>query len=847
LRGTTAAPEQIPYQALAEALRAAAPLVGKLDIPAIWLAALGVLLPEIVTARAGVPVLPALDPEREQARLFEALATTLCALAKARPLLLVLDDLHWAGLSSLRALEFLARRAAGQSWLIVATYRSDEVAPGDPFATLRRRLANENLVGSMVLGGLAPAELSALVAALPPLAAQSDALGRRIAAISDGNPLFACELVRDFIERGDVAARSAKLETTISARLGRLGERARTVAEIASVAGATFDVESVAQVAGWSEHELFEAMGELLDRRIVREIGRSSFTFAFSHHLIAAALYAEIPAERRARWHLRLASVLERSGERGTSARLAHHLASGGEPARAAAAYLAAGHDAFAIYANAEACDLAARGLALHEDLDALRFELVALRERVFERLGDAAGRGDDLAELERIAGALGDGTRDDAVLQRRIDYEHDRGERGAELRAIEELYRRAAERDDERVLAAAFEGEALYRRSTAEFEDACRLAGEALERYTRLDDDAGRVRALTIGALSAAALGRTQAQTLIDHATRIAEGTDDTQLRARLLLSGATVALFRQDYRRFAESAEKTLELCRSSGDREGEAVCHHQVGTAYWTAWRVSESLEHLRTAVHLCEELRSREGVTRSLCNLGSLMQDCGLYDGAREIHERALALAIELGAADLAVVCELNLGLIREALGDISGAMDCAERAYTEATRLGIKRYVATSLAQRGTLRRRLGAIREAIDDLERAVSLARESGRPADAAEWLGYAALAHLHGGQTLHARAAIERGRAATEGGTIAAFMMYPTLFYWAAAQVYRASGDAAACAQALSRAKKELRSRAAGLPDDRWRQAYAAIRAHREIVAAAERDEWPAFSPSS
>lgn len=847
LRGTTPAPERIPYQALAEALRAAAPLVAKLDVPAIWLAALGVLLPEVVTARTDVPVLPALDPDREQARLFEALATTLSALAKARPLLLVLDDLQWAGLSTVRALEFLARRAAAQSWLIVATYRSESVDPGDPFAALRRRLANENLIGSIVLGGLAPDEVRALVAALPPLAAQSDALGRRIAAISEGNPLFACELVRDFIERGDVAEASAKLETTIAARLGRLGERARTVAEIASVAGATFDIETVAQVAGWSEHELFEATGELLDRRIVREIGRSSFTFAFSHHLIASALYATIPAERLARWHLRLASIIERSAESGTSATLAHHLAAAGEPARAAAAYLAAGHDAFAVYANVEACEFATRGLALHETVDTLRFELLALRERIFDRLGDAGARAGELAELARVAPALGDGIRDDAVLQRRIEYEHACGERAAELHAIEELYRRASERDDERVLAAALEAEALYCRSTAQFEDACRLAGEALERYARLDDDAGRVRALTIGALCAAALGRAQGQTLIDHASRIADGTGDMLLRSRVLLGAATVAVFRQDFRRFAESAEKTLELCRSAGDREGEAVCHHQVGTAYWTAWRVRESHEHLRIAVHLCEELRARDGVTRSLCNLGSLMQDCGLYDESREIHKRALGLATELGAGDLTVVCELNLGLIHEAQGDVAAAMDCAQRALAGATRLGVKRYIAASLAQRGTLHRRLGAIREAVDDLERAVSLARETGRPADAAEWLGYSALAHLHGGQTERARGAIEEARGATEGATTGAFLMYPTQFYWAAAQVYRTAGEGTACAQALERAREELRTRTQALPDERWRQAYAKIAAHREIVAAAERDEWPALSRST
>jgi DNA-binding SARP family transcriptional activator/tetratricopeptide (TPR) repeat protein len=841
LRGTTGAPEGVPYQALAEALRAAVPMLVKLDVRPIWLAALAVLVPEIATARTDLPPLPALDPKREQSRLFEALAATFSALGKQRPLLVILEDIHWAGVSTLAALEYLTRRAAASSYLIVSTYRSEDVDAAHALGAMRRTLASENLLATIALGGLSTHEVRAVVAQVPELSERSESLATRIHTVSDGNPLFTLELVRDILERGEDHESGSELRATIEARLARLGERSRLVAEIASVAGMTFDVETVRDVAGWSEHELFEATGDLLDRRIIREVGHSSFSFVFSHHLIASALYHSVPSEARERWHMRLATILERTPGRTASATLAYHLAAAGANDRAARAYLAAGREAFAVYANAEACELASTALRLHATDDDLRFELLALRERIFERLGDLAARGDDLAAVERLAEILGGDERLDGALQRRIDFEHARGERKAELEAILHLRRRAETRADARALAAAREAEANYRRSTAEFDEACRLASEARDDYERLGDAAGEARALTIWALSAGLLGRPEARSLIDRAIVLAEGTQDAVLRSLVLRSSAGIAQFRQDYRRLAETSQQTLDLARSAGDRHGEAVCHHQIGTAYWTVWRVREAHEHLTTAVRLCEELGTRDGIARTLCNLGAMTQDSGLYDEAEEIARRAQTIAREIGADDIAAVCEMNLGLIAEQRGDLAAAKRCAERALTLSKRLGVNRYVATSLAQRGMARRKLGELEKAISDLRAAVDTSREAGRAADATEWLPHLALAYIATGRSEEARGTIDEARRDIEGETQASHMMYPTHVYWSAAQVYRACGESESAATALTRAREEFERRKALLPDERWQAAFAAISTHREITAACDADRWP------
>ncbi len=120
--------EAAPYEAITEALRSALPLVAALEIEPLWLAAVASLVPELRTRVPNLPTLVTLDPERERARLFESLARCLEGLAQPRPLLLLLDDLHWAGAATFAWLEFVASRLAQLPALMIGTYREEEVA-----------------------------------------------------------------------------------------------------------------------------------------------------------------------------------------------------------------------------------------------------------------------------------------------------------------------------------------------------------------------------------------------------------------------------------------------------------------------------------------------------------------------------------------------------------------------------------------------------------------------------------------------------------------------------------------------------------------------------------------------
>jgi DNA-binding SARP family transcriptional activator len=140
LAGGTSAVEARPYQAVVEVLRAAVPTLVALEPAPHWLAPLSVLVPEIAAHRTSLARPVPLDPARERTRLFDAVVDALAELARSRPLLVVLEDLHWARANTIDLAEFLVRRAPGLPLLVVVTLRAHE---GDDAARRFRDLRGD--------------------------------------------------------------------------------------------------------------------------------------------------------------------------------------------------------------------------------------------------------------------------------------------------------------------------------------------------------------------------------------------------------------------------------------------------------------------------------------------------------------------------------------------------------------------------------------------------------------------------------------------------------------------------------------------------------------------------------
>jgi DNA-binding SARP family transcriptional activator len=423
LYGRTDEDGLVPYQPFVEALRhcvAHRPPVPEgqpLDAELVELAG---LVPELRRGLAdGAP--DAGEPDRR--RLHDAVAGILVATAADRPLLLVLDDLHWAGRPTLELLRHVLRATAGCAVLVLATHRDTALSAVPALADLRADLRREPFSEQLTLSGLKADGTAGLVASRLDAAATPD-LVRRIQDATGGNPFLAEQLVRELAAahaEDPAAPPEAALERlgvpegvreVVGRRVERLGERVAEVLVAAAIAGREFrlDVlEALFEPAG----DALTAVEHAVDARLVVETAEVD-RFAFCHALVRETLYALPTASRRVRLHRRVGEALERCGG-ARPAELAHHFyaarAVGGAEKAAVYGRAAVGEAAQA-RAYEQAAALGRRALEALELLGAgaeerrceARLELAS----ALEQAGEVAESRERYAEAARDARALG-------------------------------------------------------------------------------------------------------------------------------------------------------------------------------------------------------------------------------------------------------------------------------------------------------------------------------------------------------------------------------------------------------------------------------------------------------
>ena len=245
--------------------------------------------------------------------VFDALDRLLAALASEQPLLLILDDLHAADRSSLRALEHVARGLANESLLLVATYREGEVEGGHP---LHETLANlcrgpEDL--RLRLDPLDDRESEALVSALSGQTLEPD-VARTIWMRSAGNPLFLRELVRAFTHDGVPPAPGGPLPPGISellrSRIDRLDDDLQRVLIGGAVVGSEFELEILREVVDLDAASLSETLDRAIEGGWVRIVARGTLRYRFTHPLTQEILRLVPPPPERGALHARAAGAL---------------------------------------------------------------------------------------------------------------------------------------------------------------------------------------------------------------------------------------------------------------------------------------------------------------------------------------------------------------------------------------------------------------------------------------------------------------------------------------------------------------------------------------------------------
>ena len=269
------------------------------------------------------------DPETERYLLYAAVAGLLEGAGEQEPLLLILDDLHWADSPTLSLLRHLVTAGSSIPVMVVGTYRDSDLSRDHPLTALLAALHREQGVERIKLTGLDSEEVLALMEAAAGHDMDTDgrALAEEITRETAGNPFFAGEVLRHLTESGAIVQADdgrwrlvgdladlglpQSVREVIGQRVERLGSDARTALSAAAVIGRDFDLDLLVAVVDLPEARVLDLLDEGVSASLLQENRDRAGRFTFSHALVEHALYEDLGATRRARLHKRVAEALE--------------------------------------------------------------------------------------------------------------------------------------------------------------------------------------------------------------------------------------------------------------------------------------------------------------------------------------------------------------------------------------------------------------------------------------------------------------------------------------------------------------------------------------------------------
>lgn len=650
-----------------------------------------------------------LDPKVRQKQIFWAAREFFTQAARRRPIVVALDDLHWADEASLALVEDLLATTdhAPLMFCLVFRPRRDKGC-----WRLRDKAAGSypHRYTEIVLQPLSEDQSRQLLSALLPGAEFAAPTLRELLDKAAGNPFYIEEVVRSLGESGAVvpdAERAGRWQVTdkvaqisvpdtlhaaIVARIDRLTEDARQALQMAAVIGRRFQLDLLRSLAQ-AEAQVDTWLAQLERSGLIQMAGSTAeAAYAFPDALVQEVAYESLLVQRRQQFHARIGETLEAlfAGrlEEGCHL-LAYHFGRSSDTGRAIRYLEMAGRKAQAEFANETALAHYSRLLELLGESDetwAHRADILARRQHILGQLSRQEARKADLLALLSLAEAHGDESR-----------------RADALNGLADLY--------------------LWTSRYAEAEAAAR---EALEIKTRLNDPAGQSEALhQLGVLDYYRGNYEQARPLLERAVALRRQTGNAEGEIWSLMYLYMIHLMQGNYAQAAELNRHALEAADARQD-------WFQRGIHLTNAARISLRLGEYGAALEQFQE--SQEGKSRvgDRMGLGFSLYGVGLastylerYDEAEAAFQSSLALRRQINDERGIGYCLHGLGLVALGRGQFAAAEDLFQQAYEVRSRLGLKAETIADLSYIGQARLGLGRLEEARQSSQQAMALLTE--------------------------------------------------------------------------------------------------------------------------
>jgi class 3 adenylate cyclase/tetratricopeptide (TPR) repeat protein len=780
--------------------------------PGYWRARFPLLAAAVGLEVPDTPLTHSLEGELRRDNTFQLLEALVRAAATTGPAVIILEDASWADELSRQLATHVARGLANLPLLLVLVQR-----PPDREAAATVSWRNLPNLVSVVLAPLEHATALELARRRLDAAAIPSELEALLLEKAQGNPFFVEELVRALLEGGCLQRvdhtvqlcggwQSLQLPDTIEgvvqARLDRLPEEDHLTLKVSAVIGRTFERPLLREVhpSRLPEGALARQLDQLEEAAtVILEEPAPQWRYAFQHPILHEVTYSTLLFAQRRQLHGEIGEVLERWYAKDLPRvldLLAYHYARSEEREKAVHYLQRAADKARREYANEVALGYYSQALErLGPQEAALRYDLLAGRERIHDLLGEREAQERDLWEMGRLAETLGDAGRQVEVLNRRARRAADMGalEDGQQLarKALEIAHKAACSPGE----ASAYSVLAILQANAGEYDDAWGSFQQALHMHRALGQQEGEFTCLgNLGLLSLYRGNLEESQTFYHQALQMASHLSDRRREGRLLLNLGLSHRPRGDYDQARAYSEQARAIFQEIGDQPSLEISLDSLGAVAIAQGDLDAALNYQQQALQLARQLEDIEGEATSLCSMGLVSIYQGLYAQARkQLHDALLKFR-----------------------------------------QIGHRRGEADVLHIRGVLEALCGRPQEAHEPLRQALALREEIGESGNALVTRAWLGLVHHWVGENAAAVNCIHAVLAQLENEGYGSDAPQQEV-WWAAYQVWRGAGEAERAHEALRRAYQLVQEQAGRIGDPARRQSFLErIPVNREIVTA-------------
>ncbi len=664
----------------------------------LWLQTLQPVLPQLVENLAPREPLPTLEAGHAKKRLQEGLARLLIAWARIRPLIVIVDDIHWADADTQMMLLQLPAYLERSGVVLLLSYRGEEIQSQPDLQAKLSALPLTILRGRLSLNGLDEQAARQLIQASVGAGDPTPAFAARLYEQTSGNPLFILETLRSLYDEGvlrqnsdgnwntpyDSQMEEAELplppavEQVILRRLEQLPTDLQALIEVLSVLGQTFNFEQLACLGLVGAQTWIDALQEFVKRRLLVETPQA---YQFRHDKIRQVIYDSLEPARRQALHTAVARAFEAASPWQLD-NLAYHFTRGQVWPQAMHYHQQAAQQAKNVNAYANALRHLNEALACAEPAQATveeRFNLLEMRVKVVSILGDPHLMQRDLRLMTQLAGDLpAQRSKLDPLL---LDFLVSTGRYAEAESTAGQVLSWAEGQGNLSLQAAALVSLGIVFDIAGDKKQALACLQDAVGRYQQTGDQYGEANARSrLANVLAKTEQRASARREFESVLALFEALGDQPRCADLLTILGVLSNYDWTLEDSLRYYRRALEICRSIGYRAGEVYASQGLGLILLALGQVGEGIHLLQGALIICQAV----GEPRLECSMHSNLSYAyaryiGNYPAAIQEAAAGLALARTIGERVQEGMCLKNLGQSLLGVGKLDKARQHMESA------------------------------------------------------------------------------------------------------------------------------------------------------------------------